>query len=217
MDIEKLKIFCMAAHEPSIRKAAEKAGEKYTTFRKKLLTLESDLNIPLFHHASGKILLTKQGQDFLEHAKNIVTYAENQIDLFNQKEENIESYIKIATTNAIAALWLVDAITPFTKDFPKMHVTILGSDKEINLHSREADVLIRTFTAPNEELIELLLTTYNMNLYASEEYVRQYGLPKNPDDLKNHRIIGYGENCPYPYAEINWHLKFLPDNFSTPF
>ena len=217
MDIEKLKIFCLAAQEPSIRKAAEKAGEKYTTFRKKLLTLASDLNIPLFHHASGKILLTKQGQDFLQHAKKIITYSENQLSLFYQKEESIEGNIKIATTNAIATLWIVDAITKFTKIFPKMQITILGSDKEINLYTREADILIRTLTSPNEDLIELLLTEYHMNLYASEEYVSLHGLPKTPVDLKNHRIIGYGENCPYPYPEINWHLKLLPDNFQPQF
>lgn len=217
MDIEKLKTFCLAAQEPSIRKAAKKAGKKYTTFRKKLLTLESELNIPLFHHALGKILLTKQGQDFLQHAKNIVTYSENQLSLFHQKEENLEGNIKIGTTNAIAALWIVDAITKFTKLFPKMQITIVGNDTEINLYTREADVLIRTFTSPNEDLIELLLTEYHMNLYASEEYVNLYGLPKNAIDLKNHRIIGYGENCPYPYPEINWHLKLLPDNFHPQF
>jgi len=213
MDVDKLKDFCVTAQESSIRKAAEKRGEKYTTFRKRLLTLESDLNIPLFCHVGGKIRLTMQGQAFLQHAKNIVSYAENQMDLFSQKEENMEGHIKIATSTAMPSLWIVDAIKEFMTAFPKMRVSILGSDREANLFLREADVLLRPLSIANEDYVELPLTNYNMNLYASEEYINKLGLPKDFEDLKQHHIISFGENRSYPYAEMNWHLMLLPNNF----
>jgi len=160
-----------------------------------------------------------QGRSFLQNAKNIVSYVENQMGLFTQKEEKMEGHIniKIATSTAMPLLWIVDAIKEFMLAFPKMRVSILGSEREANLFLREADVLLRAHSIANEDYVELPLTDYQMNLYASEEYINKFGLPKDFEDLIQHYIISFGENRSYLYAEMNWHLMLLPSNFQPQF
>lgn len=207
MDIEKLRSLCLVENESSFKKAAQKAGEKYATFRKQLLKLESDLNIPLFIHEGGKILLTPEGKEFVKHAKNIIQYADNQIDLFNREKNNKLKKIVISTTNALAAQWITDDIAEFIKNHSEIQITVLGSDLPLET-VKYYDVAIRPRVEDSSNLLsQRLISTQVMCLYASEEYALKHGLPKTPDDLSHHRLIGYGDDGSYPYSSINWHLN----------
>ncbi len=55
--------------------------------------------------------------------------------------------------------------------------------------------------------MKVWFATYQHGLFASKEYIKRMGMPKCPDDLLSHRIIGYGEHKFTYFDDINWHLK----------
>ncbi len=65
---------------------------------------------------------------------------------------------------------------------------------------------IRLFPAKHPDLVQKKLTVLNNSVYASNEYLRTYGVPKTPEDLANHRLIVFGEDLRQPFAEVNWVL-----------
>src|SRR5690606_1044577 len=61
--------------------------------------------------------------------------------------------------------------------------------------------------AKHPDLVQKKLTVLNNSLYASNDYLRSYGVPKKPEDLANHRLIVFGEDIRQPFAEVNWILS----------
>ncbi len=80
------------------------------------------------------------------------------------------------------------------------------ADQELDLVTRAADCAIRLRQPKNPDLIQRKLFTVHLHLYAALSYLKKYGQPTGLDDLKDHRIIAYGENVPGYLADVNWLL-----------
>jgi len=44
-------------------------------------------------------------------------------------------------------------------------------------------------------------------MYASLEYLKEFGTPQTIDDLDNHRLISFGDRIDHPYNVANWFLR----------
>ena len=69
---------------------------------------------------------------------------------------------------------------------------------------RQADCAIRLRQPQQPDLIQRRLFTVHFHLYASPSYVAKYGKPASIADLKNHRIVTFGEPVPTYLSELNW-------------
>lgn len=90
---------------------------------------------------------------------------------------------------------------------------IFGSDYVPNIEKEGIDVAIRPYIEFQNDLIQKPLQTFDMSLYASEEYITEFGEPKSVEDLKKHKIISFNTKDAKPFEFFNWHLKHLPKNF----
>lgn len=213
MDLNRLKSFCYVAKTNSYRGAEKSLGQNFSTIRKRILALEKELGILLFETHDGRLVLTPQGKAFYDHAARIIDGTENELREFEEAQLEMKGQLTIATTTAMANLWLVDAISNFIEAYPDIQIQIKSSDADLDLFMREADASIMVANRQQTDLEILPIIKYHMTLVASEEYLKQYGTPKSVEDLQNHRIISYGEDVPTPYENINWHMRYLPTDF----
>ncbi len=216
LETKKLKAFCAVAKHGSYKKSANSIFENYGTVRKWLISLEKELQIHLFNIKDKKFILTEAGENFIPYAKSIVESAETGIACFQDSSQEMKGDFTIATTNAIADLWIIDSLKEFILKYPQLKIQIKSFDENLSLEHREADVSIVNREIKQDNILQEPLLDFSVGLYASESYVEKYGLPKNIEDLKNHKIISYGKNIPHPYESINWHLDYLPSNFIPP-
>jgi DNA-binding transcriptional LysR family regulator len=108
---------------------------------------------------------------------------------------------------AIATVWIMPHISDFLRLYPKLKLIIIGNDEQLDLKTRQADVSIRPFIDNHPELIQELLFTFHLKLYASAKYLKDYGTPKEPKDLDMHKMIVFGYDAVNPYHDINWPLR----------
>lgn len=207
MNIDKLNGFCTfveagACYETTAKKLNKSASGIY----KSIKSLEGSIGHRLVDSLSGSPIVTDHGYIFYQYSKSILRLAESAINSLDDDFNKITGTLNISTTHAIAALWIIDDIAEFIKQYPEINVNIIGSDHSIE-KTAHYDIAIRPkIDDPFNLLKQDLLTTQEMHLYASEEYVAKFGAPSSPNDLKLHRLIAYGERVDYPYNEINWHL-----------
>ncbi|MBN9413177.1 MAG: LysR family transcriptional regulator [Candidatus Paracaedimonas acanthamoebae] len=216
MDINRLKAYCLLYESGGFQEASRRSKSNPTSIRSKVVLLEKELRTKLIETSGQRVVFTAAGHRFHKEALQIIDFATARLDSFKLEQEGFNDKIIIATTHAIASLWLPAVLPRFRVNFPKTAIILKSSDEQFNLYQREADVSIAAFdhSKPQEDnLSHLLLTNYYMNLYASEEYLNQYGTPATIEDLQQHTIISFGKDIPYPYPSINWHLEFLPSNF----
>ena len=78
------------------------------------------------------------------------------------------------------------------------------ADTELDLAMRQADLAIRMAPPSQPDLIRRPLLSMQYHVYATPAYLEEYGEPKSVNDLKNHRVVAYGERPSRYTANLNW-------------
>ncbi|MGE0754121.1 MAG: LysR family transcriptional regulator [Alphaproteobacteria bacterium] len=208
MDWDKLRIFHAVATAQSFTRAGEMLNVSQSAISRQVSALEDSLKVALFHRHARGLMLTEQGEILYKTASEMLSRLSAAENALLESKERPRGPLKITTPVAFGTHWLAPHMSEFAELYPDIEVTILADDKELDIIMREADVAIRSYPARHPDLIQKSLATLNNSLYASNEYVRQHGVPKKPHDLHKHRLISYGD-APLPFAEANWALQYL--------
>lgn len=207
MDWEKLKTFYYVAKAGSFSKAAETLFISQSALSRQISLLEDAFKVKLFVRHGRGIHLTEEGAMVYESVAKMFSEIESTHTKITESIHEPVGEIKIATTNALASPWLPQYIPGYMERYPKVKLSIIGEDKELDLHTREADVAIRPFAEHGTDLVQDPLISFHLGLYASKKYLKNYGTPKSPSDLDNHRLLIYGDYRNFPYDKFNWILK----------
>lgn len=204
IDLSKLRLFYEIAREGNMTRAAQKLRIAQPALSRSLKELEDRIQAKLFERANG-MRLTPQGERLFAHAKKILEEHEAFERQFYENEEEIEGDIKIITTPFVGSDWLVPNLKLFLEKYPKITIKTLLRSENIDL--TEGDVAILTQLPQQPHLIQDHLFTVQVRLFASEEYLKKFGMPQKTEDLEHHRLITYRGNYYSPYGSTNWAVN----------
>ena len=207
MDWDKLRIFYTVAGAKSFTKAGEQMNVSQSAISRQVNTLEEELQVPLFHRHARGLVLTEQGDILYRTVTEIFSKLAATENALLDSRERPKGPLKITTPAALGTTWLTGHMREFKELYPDITVNLIVADRELDLSMREADAAIRLMPAKQPDLIQRQLMTLHNSIYASNDYLRVYGVPQNPDDLANHRLIAYSEEDRPPFAEVNWLLS----------
>jgi DNA-binding transcriptional LysR family regulator len=97
--------------------------------------------------------------------------------------------IKIAMTEGLATYWLARFLPWFKERYEGTTVNISCFDQIRDDKSERYDSQLQMFEPTSQSVISRRVATLHYIPYASENYVRQYGRPKTPEDLLDHRLL----------------------------
>lgn len=207
IDWDKYKTFYYVAKAGSFTAAGEILNLSQSALSRSIQNLEYQVGMKLLERIPRGVILTKQGEGLFKAAEKALEVFTRAEMLMLEQEEELQGTLKIATTMAIASVWIMPYIGDFLKKNPRIRLTVIGNDEELDLKTRQADVSVRPFMANQPELIQELISVFHLKLYASPEYLKKYGTPKMLEDLDQHQLIVFGYDTVNPYNDINWPLK----------
>jgi DNA-binding transcriptional LysR family regulator len=162
MRIEQLQAFLAIAETGSFQQAARQCGLTQSTISRQIQSLESDLDIALFHR-SDRAKLTIGGERLLPHARKICNewyIAQQEIKALRSGEQ---SELCVAAIHSVCAHFLPPILQKFCNLYPhvQLRVTALGSDRALKvLKDGLVDVAIvmdnPLFTASSEMVVQTL-------------------------------------------------------------
>ena len=203
MDWDKLRVFHSVADAGSFTHAGEELGLSQSAVSRQIGALETDLRVPLFHRHARGLILTEQGELLYRTAHDVFTkLASAQTRLMDSTEKPFGD-LRVTTTIGLGTSWLTPRISEFVDLYPGINVQILLADRELDLSMREADVAIRLRRPTQPDLIQRKLFTVHYHTYASPEYLKRYGTPRDVADLDSHKILTFGTPPAY-LGTINW-------------
>lgn len=206
MDWDKLRIFHTVATAQSFTRAGEVMNLSQSAISRQISALEESMQVTLFHRHARGLILTEQGEILFKTVSDILGKLAATENALLESKERPRGPLKITAPVAIGTTWLTPHMREFSELYPEIVVSLLVDDREFDLIMREADVAIRLFPAKHPDLIQKRLTTLRNSLYASNDYLREHGIPNKPQDLQNHKLITFGEDSRMPFAEVNWLL-----------
>ncbi len=207
MDWDKLRIFHAVAEAGSFTHAGETLNLSQSAVSRQIGALENSLGVPLFHRHARGLLLTEQGEIMHRTAREMLARLSMTVAQISDSRESPKGPLMVTTTVAFGSVWLTSRMKRFLELYPEIDVSLVLADSELDLSMREADVAIRMTPPRQPDLIQRHLMTLRYHIYATPEYLKEYGIPKRAEDLDDHRIIVYGDVASAPITNLNWLLE----------
>lgn len=207
LDWDKLRIFYTVAHANSFTHAGETLHLSQSAVSRQISALEESLSVVLFHRHARGLLLTEQGEILLQTVREVYGRLAAVEDAVRESKDRPKGPLKITTPVTFGTTWLTPRINEFIELYPEIDVTMTVDDRELDLSMREADVAIRPYASTQPDLIQRQLVVFHHSVYASHEYLQKFGVPQKPEDLHEHRLIGFSEEGRLPFSHVNWLLQ----------
>ncbi|WP_040485039.1 LysR family transcriptional regulator [Lutibaculum baratangense] len=205
MDWDKLRIFHAAADAGSFTHAGDQLGLSQSAVSRQVSALELDVGVPLFHRHARGLILTEQGELLYRTAHEMFMQLESVRTRLTDSREKPNGDLRVTTTLGLGTSWLTPRLREFTELYPDIRLNLILNDEELDISMREADVAIRLRQPQQPDLIQRKLFTVHFHVYASPEYLKRHGSPRDLADLDHHRIITFGDPAPsYFRASNNW-------------
>jgi DNA-binding transcriptional LysR family regulator len=205
LDWDKIKLFYQVATAGSITTAAERLNISQPALSRSILTLEARLKTKLFNRHKRGITLTRHGEILFRGAHKMFLESRHMEQAMHEGNNEVEGELTIITTPAIAATWLMKYLPGFVKKYPALRLKVIG--QEFDGDTNYGDVYIMTHLPHEPTLVQEYLTTFSMRLFASQNYIDEFGIPKDAEELDNHRLISFNTGTLNSLDHANWILK----------
>ncbi|MBL4690988.1 MAG: LysR family transcriptional regulator [Rhodospirillales bacterium] len=151
--------------------------------------LEDRLGVRLLNRTTRRVGLTGEGRTFYQHCTPILAAIDEAEQSISDLRGEPRGLLKVNASTAFAQ----DHIEPLIPDFlarcPDLRVQLTLSENFVNLVEEEVDVAIRIGQLPDSTLIARKLGPVRRMVVAAPSYLERHGIPRTPDDLKNHNCI----------------------------
>ena len=184
-----LRAFEAAARHLSFKKAATELGVTPTAISHQIRLLEQYCGRALFRRRPRPLSLTDAGTRLFPVVRDGLEAFATALGRIRRKDDR--QALRITTTNAFAARWLVPRLPHWRKQRPDAPLDIIGTDSIIDLSAGDADVAIRYATsrqAPREGIAEEFLSDTYWPV-CSPDLLPAGGRLKNAADLRKHVLV----------------------------
>lgn len=206
MEWDRLKTFYHVAQVLSFTRAAEMINITQSAVSRQIRSIEEQLKRTLFVRAKGGLILTQEGQILLDCVRAMYNSAEHARTLIEDSDKEPQGVIKIAATTGFFTGYFASFIPEFLKTYPRIELSIEARNHAPDWNILEFDISFSPLVQDRFNLIAHHMLKNQVALYASPDYLQQYGMPQTLEDLDNHRLIAYGIDSNHPFHKMNWHL-----------
>lgn len=201
---EDLRVFLMVVRKHSFAKAAIELGVSPAYISKRINILESTLNVKLFHRSTRNIALTEDGNKTYHWANQILSDIDDFISDVSSTRREPQGKLRIVCSFGFGRNYLAPAISLLARQYPKLDIQLITSDKVVDLIAEGFDLEIYVGNdLPNQHIAKKLMTN-NRILCASPDYLNRNGEPETLEELTRHDCLVIKEKD-VPFG--NWCLS----------
>ena len=184
-------MFVAAAEAGTLSAAAKKLRVPTSTVSRSLTRLEKSLGMLLINRSSKGFVLTDAGTDYLQSCRHALRALSDGNERLDRHRRNPAGIIRIACPGTMIRHLLTPLMGKLVKTFPNLKID-LQDYSPANVPFPRVDVDIIFMVSPPNDSSRMIRSFPGSirGLFASEEYLREYGLPKTPAELLNHRCVG---------------------------
>jgi DNA-binding transcriptional LysR family regulator len=192
-DWNQARAFLVTAEEGSLSAAARALGLTQPTLSRQVAGLEEALGVILFERTSRALLLTQSGVQLLADFRTMGEAANNISLAATGQSEAVTGHVIISATNLMAMRFLPPVLKELSQTAPDLQIEIITSNELSDLRRREADIAIRHRRPKDETLFAKRLRNTEAHLFASKEYLEEFGRPKTLADLEKLKFVGFDQ------------------------
>ncbi len=201
--------FLRVARLGSLNAASKALRVNHSTVLRRINGLEKKLEVRLFERLKSGYVLTESGREVFSQIMHIE-------DDFLSLERSVagrdiryEGKIRVSTTDTLGQHWLPPYVKKFKEHYPGILLDIVVRNSYTDLAKREADIVISAYNRHPDYMIGKVLAPIEIGLYASVDYVEEFGRPTSPEEIQKHKLLILGDELKN-LAVNKWLISLVP-------
>lgn len=185
-----LSFFSTLAASGSLSAAARELGLTAAAVSKHLTQMESRAGVGLINRTTRRMMLTPEGELYLQHARRILDEIDELAELLGTSTRSPKGLLRVNATLGFGRSNVAPAISRFVAKYPQVQVQLQLSVTPPPLTDDTFDVCIRFGEPPDARVIARRLADNRRFLCAAPSYIASRGMPTTAHDLTRHDCIG---------------------------
>lgn len=219
LDVDALRVFVRVAELKSFTQAARQLGMPKARASAHVQKLETTLGAHLLQRSTRFVQATPEGEQLLKRARAFLVDADEIGALF-QAERALRGRVCIELSVGIARDFVIPRVPELLARHPQLELDIRASDRYRAVQREGFDIVMRLGGREEPGLVGRRFGSLTMMNLASVGYLRERGIPKSLEDLRNHLVVHFAAD-PAPvfeyfdgkdYAELPMRSVLTVDN-----
>ena len=186
-----LMTFVTVVDEQSFTRAADRLNVTHSVVSKRITRLESSLNARLLNRTTRRLMMTEPGQALYERCSQIKQDIEEATLAVASTHDRPYGTLRVNAPMSFGQIHLAPVVCDFIKAYPDIKVELVLGRQYANLLEHNLDLSIQISELPDSSFIAKRLALRSTHICASPEYFKTHGIPKTPDELKEHNCLIY--------------------------
>lgn len=179
------------AEQGSYTRAAQRLKVSKAAVSQKIKELETQAGVPLVQRTTRSVRLTEAGANLVAALREPFAQIKQSFVGLCDSSGPLRGMVRVTAPVAFACQHLVPHITAFLHANPEVRIQLDVSNHLASLATEGFDMAIRHSDAMPETHVAWRLCATRTVMVAAPAYVRQYGMPQTPDELKQHQCLCY--------------------------
>lgn len=181
--------FITVAESQGFSAAARRLGISVSHVSRQVSALEERLGVRLLARTTRRVSLTQQGQRYYQHCKELVSGLEEANEDLSNQQIALSGTLRVSAAGEFAEQQVAPALIEFARQHPDLSVDIDFNTRMVNFVEEGIDFAIRYGRLQDSGLVARKLTERRLIAVASKSYLRQFGTPEHPEQLRHHHCL----------------------------
>lgn len=191
------RIFLAVARHSSLDAAAAGLHQDATTLGRRVRRLEKDIGATLLERSRKGHLLTTVGESLFNQTEQIEHLVAEVQQKIGGEVQQVTGTVRLSVTEAFGNVVIAPALGGFFQNYPGLNIELVASSGFLSVSKHEADLAVLLSRPTRGRLKVQKLSDYQLQLYATPEYLRKNGTPRSTGEIQDYTLIGYVDDLIY--------------------
>lgn len=186
---DEMTLFVRIVERRNFRTAATDLGLPRSTVTEAIKRMETRLGARLLQRTTRHVAPTREGEAFYRRCLAILAEIEDAESAVSDTKPR--GMLRIDVHGAMFRRLLLPQLPDFLARYPSINLHVGEGDRFVDLVREGVDCVIRAGEPASSELFVRRLGVLAEATCASPAYLERHGVPKTPDDLAGHMMVGF--------------------------
>lgn len=184
-----MNVFVAVAEMEGFAAAARRLDMSPPAVTRAVSALEDRLGVRLLTRTTRMVRVTEAGARYLEDARRIMADFDEADAAAAGSNATPRGLLAVTAPVLFGKLYVMPVVTEYQTLFAQTTVSALFVNRVVNMVDEGIDVGIRIGVLPDSSLRAIRVGRVRRVVVGAPAYLAQFGAPKAPEDLQQHRLI----------------------------
>jgi len=184
-----MRLFTRVVERRSFTGAAQDLGLPRSTATEVLKQLEKRLGVRLLQRTTRQVTPTLDGEAYYRRCLAILSDVEEAESAFTGAKPS--GPLKVDVHGTLARHFLMPGLARFLAEYPDIQLHLGEGDKLVDLIREGVDCVLRVGELRDSAMVGKRIALLEEGTFASAAYLQKFGTPRRPEELADHRMIGF--------------------------